>query len=74
MPPDLHVEAVDLELAVLLTESAALAPEMHAAIGAGALLEGVLLPHLGSVEARVAAAATHRAEYQRVQRSVHTTR
>lgn len=73
MLTNLHVEAIDLELAVLLTESAALAPEVHAAIAAGALLEGVLLPHLGAVEARVAAAATHRAGYQRVQCSVHTT-
>ncbi|WVZ85981.1 LOW QUALITY PROTEIN: hypothetical protein U9M48_032834 [Paspalum notatum var. saurae] len=61
-----HVEAADLELAVLLAESAGLAAEVDAAVGAGLLREAVLRTQLGAVAAGVEAAQARGRRQQQV--------
>lgn len=72
---DGHVEAAALELAVLLAEGADPAAQVDAAVGAGLLLEPVLLPQPGAVAAGVGAASqpSHHGQCQ-VQRPARAAR
>lgn len=74
VPSEVHVEAALLELAVLLGEGAGLAEEVDGAVGAGLLLQAVLGPHLGAVEAGVDAVAAREEHHQRVQRPARPAR
>ena len=69
-----HVEAALLELAVLLAEGAGPAPQVDEAVGAGRLLQAVLGPHLGAVDAGVDTAAARDEKHQRVQRPARPAR
>lgn len=55
VPADAHVESPVLELPVLLAERAALAAPMHEEVRALPLVQVVVRPHLGAVDARVEA-------------------
>lgn len=79
MPTYFKVEAASFEFAVLLAECTRLTKAMDAAIAATrtaarALLDGVLRPHLGTVEARKQARASRHAHYQHVQGTIRSAR